>query len=99
MSLMTRKGQDSMMSDDKGSLPTLRFKTGLLCHNNGCVEQARFYYDSSEEDPPNRTRLDPANYTTWIADDGTVGIRRGTSISIGASAAYSANYDTLDWGN
>lgn len=68
-------------------------------HEDGRVEPARFYYDDHEDDPPSRTRLDPAHYSTWVEDDGAVGIRRGTSVSIGASPAYSANYDAVDWGN
>lgn len=77
----------------------LRSKTGLLRHDDGSVEGARFYYGENEEPPPDRTRIDPNNYATWLEADGAVGIRRGTSVSIGASPAYSANYDALDWGN
>jgi hypothetical protein len=80
-------------------MPTPRSKSGLLRHEDGSVEPARFYYGDQEQDPPDRTRIDPAHYATWIEDDGAVGIRRGTSISVGATAAYSANYDALDWGN
>lgn len=77
----------------------LRSKTGLLRHDDGSVEGARFYYGTDEEAPPDRTRIDPKIYATWTEDDGAVGIRRGTAISVGATAAYSANYDTVDWGN
>lgn len=80
-------------------MPSLRSKTGLLSHHDGHVERARFYYGADEDDPPNRTQLDPDRHATWVEDDGTVGIRRGTSVSIGAAPAYSANYDTVDWGN
>jgi hypothetical protein len=80
-------------------MPTPRSKTGRLHHEDGSVAPARFYYGDHEEDPPHRTQIDPTRYTTWVEDDGTVGIRRGTSISVGGSAAYSANYDALDWGN
>ena len=80
-------------------MPTPRSKSGLLHHEDGSVEPARFYYGDHEEDPPSRTRLDPNHYATWVEDDGTVGIRRGTSVSIGATPAYSANYDAVDWGN
>jgi hypothetical protein len=76
----------------------LRSKTGLLSHD-GRVARARFYYGADEEAPPVREQLDPERHATWVEDDGTVGIRRGTSISIGATAAYADNYDTLDWGN
>lgn len=79
-------------------MPTPRSKTGHLLRTDGRIEPARFYYGDHEEDPPQRTQVD-SRYATWIEDDGTVGIRRGTSISIGASAAYSANYETLNWGN
>lgn len=68
-------------------------------HDDGHVEHARFYYGDHEEDPPSRTHLDPAHYSTWVEDDGAVGIRRGTSVSVGASRAYSVNYDAIDWGN
>lgn len=80
-------------------MPTPRSKTGLLYRQDGNVEPARFYYGAHEEDPPYHTRIDPAHHVTWIEDDGAVGIRRGTAISVGAAAAYSANYDSLDWGN
>ena len=79
-------------------MPTPQSKTGRLHHADGSVEPARFYYGAHEEDPPHCTRVD-SRYTTWIEDDGAVGIRRGTSTSVGASASYSANYETLDWGN
>lgn len=68
-------------------------------HEDGRVDPARFYYGDNEDDPPGRTHLDPSQYATWIEGDGTVGIRRGTAVSVGASAAYSANYDSVDWGN
>jgi len=79
-------------------MSTPRSKTGRLILEDGRMEPARFYYGDHEDDPPQVTRVD-SRYTTWTEDDGTVGIRRGTSVSVGASAAYSANYDTLDWGN
>jgi len=77
----------------------LRSKTGLLSHHDGRVEKARFYYGADEDDPPDRARLDPDRHATWVEDDGAVGIRRGTSISVGASPAYSTKYDAVDWGN
>ena len=80
-------------------MPTPRAKSGLLHHEDGRVKAARFYYGEHEENPPSRARLDPNHYTTWIEDDGAVGIRRGTSVSIGAAPAYSASYDNIDWGN
>jgi len=76
----------------------LRAKMGLLNHHDGSVEPARFYYGADETEPQSHTRINPENHATWIEDDGTVGIRRGTSVSIGASPAYSANYDAVDWG-
>jgi hypothetical protein len=80
-------------------MPLPRSKTGLVRREDGHVEPARFYYGDHEDDPPSRAHLDPKHYATWVEDDGAVGIRRGTSVSVGASAAYSANYDTVDWGN
>jgi hypothetical protein len=79
-------------------MSTPRSKAGSLHLEDGSVKSARFYYSAHEEDPPQRTQVD-SRYTTWTEDDGTVGIRRGTVISVGASAAYAANYDTLNWGN
>ena len=76
----------------------LRSKAGFVTHNDGCAHNARFYFGADEDEPPNRGELDPERHTTWVEADGTVGIRRGTAVSIGASAAYSANYDSLDWG-
>ena len=77
----------------------LRSKTGFLNHPDGRIENARFYYGDSEDAPPDHTQIDPNQHATWVEDDGTVGIRRGTSVSVGATPAYTANYDTLDWGN
>jgi hypothetical protein len=80
-------------------MATPRSKAGFLSHEDGRVEHARFYYGDHEQDPPNRARLDPKKHATWIEDDGAIGIRRGTSVSVGASPAYSTNYDAVDWGN
>lgn len=74
-------------------------KTGILRYSDGRAERARLYYGADEEDPPQRMRIDLENFTTWIENDGALGIRRGTAVSIGASPRYSANYDKLDWGN
>ena len=80
-------------------MSTLRSKTGQLTHHDGRVESARFYYGADEDAPPNHSQIDPEQHAIWAEADGTVGIRRGTSTSIGATAAYSANYEALDWGN
>jgi len=80
-------------------MAVLRSKTGLLNYRDGRVEPARFYYGADEAEPQNRAQINPENHATWIEDDGAVGIRRGTSVSVGASPAYSANYDAVDWGN
>jgi hypothetical protein len=80
-------------------MAALRSKTGLLNYRDGSVEPARFYYGADETEPQNHTRVDPENHATWVEDDGAVGIRRGTSVSVGASPVYSKNYDTVDWGN
>ena len=83
-------------------MPTPRSQAGLLHFKDGSTEPARFYYSDHEDPPPPLIQVD-AQHTTWIEDDGTVGIRRGAPISVGASvgasAAYSANYEALDWGN
>jgi len=75
----------------------LRSKTGLLNYRDGRVEPARFYYGASEAEPQNHDPIDPKNHATWIEDDGAVGIRRGTAVSVGASPAYSASYAAVDW--
>lgn len=80
-------------------MTTLRSKTGLLSHHDGRVENARFYYGADEDDPPDRAKINPEHHATWIEADGTVGIRRGTSVSVGATATYTAHYDAIDWGN
>lgn len=80
-------------------MPPLWTKTGILSHHDGRVASARFYYGADEDAPPDRAQIDPERHATWVEDDGTVGIRRGTSVSIGATPAYSTNYDTVDWGN
>ena len=79
-------------------MTSLRSKTGFLSHHDGRVKKARFYYGANEDEPPVRAQLDPDRHATWVEDDGTIGIRRGTSVSIGAAAAYAANYDAVDWG-
>lgn len=80
-------------------MTTLRSKTGLLRHGDGRVESARFYYGADENAPPDRAQIDPDRHATWIEHDGTIGIRRGASVSVGTAPAYAANYDALDWGN
>jgi hypothetical protein len=77
----------------------LRSKAGLLNYRDGRALPARFYYGPDEAAPQTLTQIDPERYATWTESDGAVGIRRGTSVSIGASATYSKNYDTVDWGN
>ena len=77
----------------------LRSKKGRLRRSNGRVDNARFYYGADEEVPPDKSQLDPEKHTLWVEHDGTIGIRRGTAVSVGASRTYSANYDNLDWGN
>ena len=76
-----------------------RSKTGFLKHDDGSVASARFYYGDDEDAPPTRSRIDPEKHTTWIEDDGSIGIRRGTAVSVGATRAYASNYDNVDWGN
>ena len=78
----------------------LRAKTGVLTYQDGSADRARFYYDADDEaEPQNQDRIDPENHATWTEDDGVIGIRRGTTISVGASAAYSSSYDAIDWSN
>jgi hypothetical protein len=72
---------------------------GSLRHDDGTVDAARFYYGDDEPTPLNRERINPDRYAMWIEDDGVVGIRRGTSVTIGASKQYSSKYDQIDWGN
>jgi len=77
----------------------IRSKTGLLHYRDGSVDHARYYYGGGESEPLNHMKIDPEHHATWIEDDGAVGIRRGTSISVGASPTYSAHYEAVDWGN
>jgi hypothetical protein len=77
----------------------LRSKSGLLNYRDGNVRPARYYYGDGEDEPQNHEHIGPDRHATWTEDDGVVGIRRGTSVSVGASSAYSASYDTVDWGN
>jgi hypothetical protein len=72
---------------------------GLLQHDDGAACPARFYYGDGEPQPHNCERIDPERYTTWVEDDGAIGIRRGTSVSVGATKQYAARYDEVDWGN
>ena len=72
---------------------------GELTHDDGTTCSARFYYGDGEPRPPNHERIDPSRYSTWIEDDGAIGIRRGTSVTIGATKQYAAKYDEVDWGN
>jgi hypothetical protein len=64
---------------------------------DGTVCAARFYYGDGEPRPPSQERLDPDRYATWIEDDGAIGIRRGTSVLVGATKQYAAKYDDVDW--
>jgi hypothetical protein len=77
----------------------LRAKSGFVHNSDGRAAPARFYYGEGEDEPPTRATLSPEDHATWVESDGAIGIRRGTSVSIGASRAYSANYDAQDWGN
>jgi hypothetical protein len=73
--------------------------SGQLSYRDGSARPARYYYGEGEDAPQDRESIDPDHHATWIEDDGVVGIRRGTTASVGASPVYSANYDALDWGN
>jgi len=77
----------------------LRAKSGFVHNSDGRAAPARFYYGDGEDEPPSRTTLNPNDHATWVEDDGAIGIRRGTTVSIGASSAYAARYDDVDWGN
>lgn len=77
----------------------LRSKTGVLNYQDGSAAPARFYYGEGEAEPLNQMQIDPEKHATWEEHDGMIGIRRGTSISVGASPAYSASYDKVDWDN
>jgi hypothetical protein len=72
---------------------------GSLQHSDGTINAARFYYGDGEPKPCNSELIDPSRFTTWIEDDGAVGIRRGTSVMVGATKQYAAKYDAVDWGN
>jgi len=72
---------------------------GSLQHDDGTACPARFYYGDEEPVPLGRERIDPARYATWVEDDGAIGIRRGTSVMVGASRQYASKYDEVDWGN
>jgi hypothetical protein len=72
---------------------------GSLHHDDGTVKPARFYFGDDEPEPRNSERIDGERYATWVEDDGAIGIRRGTSVTIGASKQYAAKYDEINWGN
>jgi hypothetical protein len=77
-----------------------RARVGSIHHDDGVVRPARFYYGDDEAAPHDNERIDPSAYATWVEDDGAIGIRRGTSsVSVGATPAYAAKYDEVDWGN
>lgn len=78
---------------------SLRSKSGIIDYDTGQSYPARFYYGDGESEPEGQIPVLAESHATWIEDDGVVGIRAGTSISVGASKAYSKNYDTVDWGN
>jgi hypothetical protein len=57
---------------------------------------------SGEGDPHIRTgHYPPGEIQKWTGSDGIKRIRhvRTSGASVGASAAYSAGYEQLDWGN
>lgn len=73
---------------------------GSLHQDDGTSRRARFYFGDGEDAPRDAERIDPSAYATWVEDDGAIGIRRGNaSVSVGASPAYAAKYDDVDWGN
>lgn len=67
----------------------------------GEITEARLYATESDAPCPGEARqIDPEVYASWKEADGTIGIaRRTSSVSVGASAAYSRAYDSIDWGN
>lgn len=74
---------------------------GMLYADDGSVEPARMYHGVDEDCPVGigRVRIDPDQYTTWRDADGRPCLRRGESVSVGASRAYGAKYNAIDWGN
>lgn len=85
------------MKDDDASLK--HFHEGTVQSNRGETRQARFYLGDGEECPQDRESIGRDTHTTWEMGDGTIGIRRGTAVSVGASRSYSTKYDDVDWGN
>ena len=79
-------------------MPAPQSSPGYLHHRDGRVERARLYHGAGES-PARHVVVDPDLYSTWTEDDGAVGIRRGTSTSVGATPTYAAKYDAVDWGN
>jgi hypothetical protein len=78
----------------------LHVSSGVLIHEDTGHEQpARFYRTDDEAPPPWREFIDSKRYVTWEEHDGAIGIRRGTSVSVGASKTYGAKYDEVEWGN
>jgi hypothetical protein len=74
----------------------LKSRTGQIDYDDGRVEQARFYY-ADDEPEPEQEHLYSDRHVTWTEADGTIGIRRGTAVSLGASKSYSKGYDAIDW--
>jgi hypothetical protein len=73
---------------------------GMLHHDDGTACPARFYFGEDEAAPLDRERIDPRTCAMWVEDDGAIGIRRSaSSVSVGATPAYAAKYDDVDWGN
>lgn len=87
------------MSSSLSRRDTARSICGLLRHDDGTINPARFYFGDDEPVPRNHERISAADHATWVEDDGAIGIRRGTAVSFGATKRYAAKYVEIDWGN
>lgn len=89
------------MSDDPNETEKpLRYVPGLVTADlDGSRAPARFYYGDDEEPPVHGADevINDSTHTRWIEADGVVGIRRGAAAFVGASRAYAAKYDEIDW--
>lgn len=77
----------------------LAYAPGILTIGGEQPTRARLYYGDDEAAPivGVEEAISDATHTRWLEADGVVGIRRGTDVSVGASRAYTAKYDEIDW--
>ena len=85
------------MSSSLSRRDTARSICGLLRHDDGTINPARFYFGDDEPVPRNHERISAADHATWVED--AITPATASSIVFGATKRYAAKYVEIDWGN